>query len=259
MSLAFPRLAAAGFWAWARRHRADRHLPGQQRRSRRRQRGHGRPVPRRPRAGHHRPGRRRRLGRRHRAHDAGSGHAHEPGPVLLVVGAGGVDRPAAHVAGRARRAHLRLRRPPLRPGPVRRQHRRRLAGSASPSPSRPPTSSPCPAVGIAAELVPGHVPHPDAGARRASTPASAWSASPPSRRSPSRPASTCRGRAAGVDLDGFGDKLSDLLPYALFTLLPLLGVLIVMALGAHGRHAGAGPGPPAHHGRLRVRLLRRSG
>jgi cytochrome o ubiquinol oxidase subunit 1 len=37
---------------------------------------------------------------------------------------------------------------------------------------------------------------------------------------------------SGLDVDGFGDKLADLLPYAFFTLLPLLGVLIVMAVGA---------------------------
>jgi heme/copper-type cytochrome/quinol oxidase subunit 1 len=37
---------------------------------------------------------------------------------------------------------------------------------------------------------------------------------------------------SGLDLDGFDDKLADLLPYAFFTLLPILGVLIVMAVGA---------------------------
>ncbi len=37
---------------------------------------------------------------------------------------------------------------------------------------------------------------------------------------------------SGLDLDGFGDKLADLLPYALFTLLPLFGVVIVMLVGA---------------------------
>jgi heme/copper-type cytochrome/quinol oxidase subunit 1 len=37
---------------------------------------------------------------------------------------------------------------------------------------------------------------------------------------------------SGLDLDGFGDKVADLLPYAFFTLLPILGVLIVMAVGA---------------------------
>jgi cytochrome o ubiquinol oxidase subunit 1 len=37
---------------------------------------------------------------------------------------------------------------------------------------------------------------------------------------------------SGLDLDDFGTKFDDLLPYALFMLLPLLGVVIVMALGA---------------------------
>ena len=37
---------------------------------------------------------------------------------------------------------------------------------------------------------------------------------------------------SGLDLDGFGDKLADLLPYAFFTLLPILGVLVVMMVGA---------------------------
>jgi heme/copper-type cytochrome/quinol oxidase subunit 1 len=35
-----------------------------------------------------------------------------------------------------------------------------------------------------------------------------------------------------LDLDGFGDKFADLLPYAFFTLLPILGALIVMLIGA---------------------------
>jgi heme/copper-type cytochrome/quinol oxidase subunit 1 len=45
---------------------------------------------------------------------------------------------------------------------------------------------------------------------------------------------------SGLDLDGFGDKLADLLPYAFFTLLPVLGLLIVMAVGAlAGKPTGA--------------------
>ena len=44
---------------------------------------------------------------------------------------------------------------------------------------------------------------------------------------------------SGLDLDGFGDKLADLVPYALFTLLPILGVVIVMFVGAI---AGRPPG-----------------
>jgi heme/copper-type cytochrome/quinol oxidase subunit 1 len=37
---------------------------------------------------------------------------------------------------------------------------------------------------------------------------------------------------SGLDLDGLGDKVADLLPYAFFTLLPILGVLVVMLVGA---------------------------
>ena len=37
---------------------------------------------------------------------------------------------------------------------------------------------------------------------------------------------------SGAALDGFADKLSDLVPYAFFTLLPLLGLVIVMLVGA---------------------------
>ena len=37
---------------------------------------------------------------------------------------------------------------------------------------------------------------------------------------------------SGLDLDGFGDKLWDLVVYALFTLLPILGVVIVLGIGA---------------------------
>jgi heme/copper-type cytochrome/quinol oxidase subunit 1 len=37
---------------------------------------------------------------------------------------------------------------------------------------------------------------------------------------------------SGLDIDDFGQKFDDLLPYAMFTLLPILGVVIVLALGA---------------------------
>lgn len=37
---------------------------------------------------------------------------------------------------------------------------------------------------------------------------------------------------SGLDTGQFGDKLRDLVPYAIFNLLPVLGVVIVMALGA---------------------------
>jgi heme/copper-type cytochrome/quinol oxidase subunit 1 len=37
---------------------------------------------------------------------------------------------------------------------------------------------------------------------------------------------------AGLNFDDFGDKLLDLVPFAIFNLLPVLGVLIVMGIGA---------------------------
>ena len=46
-SLAFPRMAAAGFFTWLRRRRPGDRFDHRQRRSRRRRRRHGRPVPRR--------------------------------------------------------------------------------------------------------------------------------------------------------------------------------------------------------------------
>jgi heme/copper-type cytochrome/quinol oxidase subunit 1 len=49
---------------------------------------------------------------------------------------------------------------------------------------------------------------------------------------------------ADLSLDGFWDKVSDLLPYALFTLLPVLGVVVVMALGALAAKPSAGRGRP---------------
>ncbi len=52
---------------------------------------------------------------------------------------------------------------------------------------------------------------------------------------------------SGLSLGGFGDKFSDLVPYALFTLLPVLGVVMVMAVGA----LAAKPTP----GRARPRLV----
>ena len=44
---------------------------------------------------------------------------------------------------------------------------------------------------------------------------------------------------SGINLEGFGDKISDLLPYAFFTLLPLLGAVVVMGVGL----LAAKPGP----------------
>lgn len=54
-----------------------------------------------------------------------------------------------------------------------------------------------------------------------------------------------------LSLTGFGDKISDLLPYALFMLLPVLGVLIVMALGA----LAAKPGPDRVRPRITAAFL----
>ena len=50
--------------------------------------------------------------------------------------------------------------------------------------------------------------------------------------SPSRSNHDLPWAGSGADLDGFDDKISDLVPYALFTLLPLLGLVIVMLVGA---------------------------
>ena len=52
---------------------------------------------------------------------------------------------------------------------------------------------------------------------------------------------TCLGAATSF-FDDFGDKISDLLPYALFNLLPILGVLMVLGLGGLAHDGAAGPG-----------------
>ncbi len=49
---------------------------------------------------------------------------------------------------------------------------------------------------------------------------------------------------SGLDLDELGTKFDDLLPYALFMLLPILGVLIVMAVGALAAKPEAGAPRP---------------
>jgi heme/copper-type cytochrome/quinol oxidase subunit 1 len=46
---------------------------------------------------------------------------------------------------------------------------------------------------------------------------------------------------SGLDLDDLGDKFLDLLPYALFTLLPILGVVIVMFVGAVAARPASDP------------------
>jgi len=52
---------------------------------------------------------------------------------------------------------------------------------------------------------------------------------------------------SGLDLDGFGDKVRDLAVFALFHLVPLLGVLVVLAAGAF-----AGKPGPTSAGRPRI-------
>ena len=161
--------------------------------------------------------RRRRQRRHHRAHHAGAGHAHEPGAAVLVVGAGCVDRAACWCCPvRARRASSTCI--------VDYRYARALFGgntgislvdSGSPSRTGDATSSRLPAVGVAAELVPVTFRKRAADARRRCSPASASSASPRSPPSPSRPTSPCRGTGSGINLEGFGDKIADLLPYAL--------------------------------------------
>jgi cytochrome o ubiquinol oxidase subunit 1 len=50
---------------------------------------------------------------------------------------------------------------------------------------------------------------------------------------------------AGLDLDDFGQKFDDLLPYAMFVLLPILGVVMVLALGALAAKPERGGARPA--------------
>ena len=61
---------------------------------------------------------------------------------------------------------------------------------------------------------------------------------------------------SGLDLDGFGDKFADLLPYAFFTLLPILGVLIVMLVGALAAKPTGDRRRPRITAPVRVRLPR---
>ena len=100
----------------------------------------------------------------HRADHEGPRHAHEPGAVLRLVGAGRLDRPAARPAGRARRARLPLRRPPQRPRAVRRQRRRRLVDRVRPHPTGDLPVRPA-GRRDHRRADPGHVPQADADAR----------------------------------------------------------------------------------------------
>ena len=157
----------------------------------------------------------------------------------------------------ARRADLPVRRPPLRPRAVRRQRRRRLwIGFALTQPATYLFA--LPAVGIARRAVAGDVPQAHADARRR-----VRRPRPDRRRRPLRRHPAGRHdlpwAGSGLDLDDFGDKFDDLVPYALFMLLPLLGVVIVMLVGAARRPAAGNPdlGPAEDHAGVRVRLLRR--
>ena len=116
--------------------RAGDGRPGQQRRPGRRQRGHGRSVHRRPGSARDRPRRRGPPGGGDRADDAGTWHAHGSRALLRLVRTRRLDRVPARAAGAARRAHLPVRRPPLRPRPVRRKLRRRGVGRLRPHPAR---------------------------------------------------------------------------------------------------------------------------
>ena len=64
---------------------------------------------------------------------------------------------------------------------------------------------------------------------------------------------------SGLDLDGFGDKLADLVPYALFTLLPILGVVIVIGVGAIAGRPPATPRRGSSRGSRRPSCSRSSG
>ena len=114
-------------------------------------------------------------------------------------------------------------------------------GSASPSPSRPPTCSPC----RPSASSPSWSRSRSAGGCRSAawcTPASPRRRRRPVRRHPAGRVHELPWSGSGLDLDDFGDKFDDLIVYALFTLLPLLGVLVVLGAGrprrAPGRRAG---------------------
>ena len=140
---------------------------------------------------------------------------------------------------------------------VRRQRRHRRRGSASPSPSRRPTCSPLPAVGLARRADPGHVPQADADARRRVRRLGLVGVGGARRRHPagrSTPA-VVRQRRRPRRLRRQG---ADLVPYVLFTLLPLLGVVIVLLVGPRRPAAERlETGPAERHAGVPVRLLRR--
>ncbi len=100
-----------------------------------------------------------------RADDAGARHAHGSRAVLRLVRARRLDRVPAGAAGAARRAHLPVRRPPLRPRPVRRQLRRRGVDRLRPHPARHVPVRPA-GRRHRRRAVAGHVPQAHAAARR---------------------------------------------------------------------------------------------
>ena len=219
---------------------------GQQRWSRRRRRGHGRPVHRRPRPPRHRA--RRGLGDRRgdRADHARAGDADGPAAAVRLVGADRLDRFPARAAGPASAWSSTCSSTTATTAPSSAATPASARGSASPSPNLSPTCSPCRPSASSPTCCPSR----SASARRLRGVAYAGLA--------------IIGVAAlsgvtqqinhdlpwagsGVDLDGFADKVSDLIPYLLFTLVPLLGVVIVMFVGALDRPPAERPrdvGPP---------------
>ena len=139
-------------------------------------------------------------------------------------------------AGRARRPRSTCSSTTATPGRCSAATSASARGSASPSPSRRRTSSPC-RRRARRRARPGDVPQADADARRGLRRPRPRRRRRPVRPSPSRPSSTVPWAGSGLDLDDFGDKFDDLLPYALFTLLPLLGV--------RRSCSGSAPSPPS--------------
>ena len=152
---------------------------------------------------------------------------------------------------------LPVRRPPQRPG------RCSAATSASASWIGFALTQPAtylfalPAIGITAELIPVDVPQADADARRRLRRARAHRRRRPVGRHPAGRSTTLPWSGSGLDLDDFGDKFDDLVPYALFTLLPILGVVIVLGCRRPRRQARRQRHPAEHHAGVRVRVLRR--
>ena len=229
-SLAFPRLAAAGFWAWLTRPRPRVRRAGQQRWSRRGRRGHGRPVHRRPRTPRHRA--RCGLGdrRRDRADHTRAGDADGPAAAVRLVGLDRLDRSLLVL--------------PVLLGVVvylfvdHRYERALFGGNAGVGSwigfalTQPVTYLfALPAVGVVADLLPVtfHKRTPLRGVAYAGLAIIGVAALSGVTQQINH---NLPWAGSGVDLDGFADKVSDLIPYLLFTLVPLLGVVVVMFVGA---------------------------